>query len=156
MVLMTGLLVANGWLLGLALWRGEVAVHFLRSLPWALLQQGLLQSYVCLRLWEGWKDEWPTAVGTTFFFAAVHLPNPFLVAASALLGFITALHFCRYRNLLALVLLHALLAALTFHTVPANVHGLLRVGPGYLEWRQAAATTRGQLSTRARSSPLLR
>lgn len=153
MLLMAGLLVANGWLLGRSVWRAEVTGHFLRYLPWALLQQALLQSYVCLRLWEGWKDEWRTVVWTTFFFAVMHLPNPFLVAASALLGFIASLHFCRIRNVLALALLHALFAVLTFYAVPVEVNGMLRVGPGYYEWRHAAVPTHGLLSTRARSSP---
>ena len=125
-------LLLNGLLLHLPLPYGKMAKQVAGYLGWALLQQSLLQSYVCVRLCEVWEDEWRVAVWAAFLFAVVHVPNPFLVTAGAFLGLSTSLHFCRYRNVPVLALVHALLAVLALYCTPAQVNGLMYVGPRYL------------------------
>ena len=64
-------------------------------------------------------------------FAALHLPNPFLAAATALAAFAWCWIYDRHPNLAPLALSHALLTVAVFYALNDAV--TLRVGAAF--WR---------------------
>ena len=78
-----------------------------------------------------WKRE--LAVG--IIFGLLHLPNPILVPATFLAGWVFAILFRRYPSLPALALSHAVgSTAVAFCFDPATLHKM-RVGPRYFHVR---------------------
>ena len=103
-------------------------------IPWALGQQFALQT-VLLRESQAMVSR-PAGVWlAALLFASLHLPNPFLTAAT----FIGALAWCRlydrYPNLLPLALSHAILTLAIVYAFDAAMTGGLRVGAAYLTRR---------------------
>jgi membrane protease YdiL (CAAX protease family) len=101
--------------------------------PWAMLQQFILQSFFFLgfeSLVGGKRAVWISAS----LFAAAHIPNPVLTIAT----FFGALFFCemfrRYRSLLPLGLVHAVLGITLALCVPTALIHHMRVGIGYLHF----------------------
>jgi hypothetical protein len=75
------------------------------------------------------------AVGlAALLFAAAHLPNLPLTAATLVWGAISCALFRRYRNLYALGLAQGLLGLCFAVSVPDALHHHLRVGLGYLRY----------------------
>ncbi|MFU8779599.1 MAG: lysostaphin resistance A-like protein [Kiritimatiellia bacterium] len=74
-----------------------------------------------------WRHRLSVALVATICFAAFHLPNPLLMAVTAIAGFFWAWIFYRYPNLLLLALSHAVLGNLLHRVV--QVH--MRTGPFY-------------------------
>jgi membrane protease YdiL (CAAX protease family) len=102
--------------------------------PWALGQQFVLQT-VFLR--EA-QQRMPTAAAillAALAFAALHLPNPFLVAAT----FVGALAWCsvyaRHPNVVPLALSHAVTTLAILYAFDNEMIGGLRVGAAYLSRR---------------------
>ncbi len=98
---------------------------------WAFFQQFLLQSFFFLRLESLIGSGW-AVIGTAVLFASTHIPNPVL----SLLCLFGGLFFCemfrRFRSLLPLGVVHAVLGL----TIAASFSDVLlhhmRVGIGYL------------------------
>jgi membrane protease YdiL (CAAX protease family) len=67
-------------------------------------------------------------------FAAAHLPNLVLTAATLVWGIVSCALFLRYRNLWALGLAQGLLGLCFAICVPDALHHHLRVGLGYLRY----------------------
>lgn len=67
-------------------------------------------------------------------FAAAHLPNLVLTAATLVWGIVSCTLFRRYRNLWALGLAQGLLGLCFAICVPDALHHHLRVGLGYLRY----------------------
>ena len=67
-------------------------------------------------------------------FAAAHLPNLVLTAATLAWGIISCALFRRYRNLWALGLAQGLLGLCFAICIPDALHHHLRVGLGYLRY----------------------
>ena len=106
----------------------------LAILPWALLQQGMLQATFNRRIVAARGPGWSSALLVGFAFAGMHLPNPFLTGLTLVAGTAWARLYQSAPNLWILVLSHTLLSAAAQTTLPsAWTHGF-RVGPGWFRW----------------------
>jgi membrane protease YdiL (CAAX protease family) len=76
-----------------------------------------------------------SAAMATGLFAAAHLPNPLLVAATLAIGFCFTQIFRRYRDIYTLGIAHGLLGLALACSLPNDVHRHMRVGLGYLLYR---------------------
>jgi hypothetical protein len=101
---------------------------------WCLVQQYLAQSYFNNRLMRVLPGRHLSSAIVGLMFGSAHIPNPLLMAATTLGGFIFAEIFARHRNIWPLALAQAvggfLIAALT----PDSFLHHMRVGPGYFFW----------------------
>ena len=102
-------------------------------LPWAYLQEFILQSFFFLSMESivgGKRAVWLAAL----LFALAHIPNPILTIAT----FLGALFFCemfrRHRSLLPMGLAHAALGIALAFCVPTPWIHHMRVGIGYLRF----------------------
>lgn len=105
---------------------------------WACVQQLLLQGFFlprCLRLS---KSTISAALLAAVLFALAHLPNPILTPVTLIWGFAACLLFLNYRNLYPLAMAHAIVGIAIAITVPGPVDHNMRVGLGYLTYRQHA------------------
>jgi membrane protease YdiL (CAAX protease family) len=112
-------------------WPSPIAMA--EYVPWAMLQQFILQSFFFLSLESlvgGKRAVWLSAL----LFAAAHIPNPVLTIAT----FFGALFFCemfrRHRSLLPLGLVHAALGIALALCIPTSLIHHMRVGIGYLHF----------------------
>jgi membrane protease YdiL (CAAX protease family) len=121
---------------------GRFLKRFVQILPWALLQQGLLQATFNRRLAASHGKGWTTSLVNGLFFAGMHLPGPLLTGLTFVAGTVWSWVYQRKPNLLALVLAHALLSAAAQDLLPsAWTHGF-RVGPGYFRYSTADVQNR--------------
>jgi len=101
---------------------------------WCLFQQYLAQSYIHNRLMGIVRNRHLSSLLVGLMFGAAHIPNPILLVATSLGGFVLAEVFARHRNIWPLALAQAvggfLIAALS---PPALIHNM-RVGPGYFTY----------------------
>ncbi|RXH57788.1 CPBP family intramembrane glutamic endopeptidase [Granulicella sibirica] len=103
---------------------------------WAFVQQFLMMDFFLprfLRLSTRPAYAVLTAAGV---FALAHLPNPVLTVLTLVWGLVGCWHFLRYRNLYPLALSHAILGITIAVCVPGYVTHNMRVGLGYLRYRQ--------------------
>ena len=114
--------------------RPDLWGNFAVLIPWALGQQFALQT-VLLRESQATVSKSAGIWLAALLFASLHLPNPFLTAAT----FIGALAWCRvydrYPNLLPLALSHAILTLAILYAFDDRITGGLRVGAAYLARR---------------------
>jgi membrane protease YdiL (CAAX protease family) len=116
-----------------ALYAGDFK-HVAGYVLWTLYQQFLLNDLFMPRLTRLLSSE-KAAVGVAaVLFAAAHLPNLPLTAATLVWGAISCALFLRYRNLYALGLAQGLLGLCFAICVPDALHHHLRVGLGYLRY----------------------
>jgi hypothetical protein len=109
--------------------------HVAGYVLWTIYQQFLLNDYFMPRLVRMVGKE-TTAVGlAAVLFAAAHLPNLWLTAATLLWGAVSCGLFLRYRNVYALGLAQGLLGLCFAVCIPDAIHHHLRVGLGYLRYR---------------------
>ena len=101
---------------------------------WTIYQQFLLQDYFMPRLTRVLTSDGAIAVATVLF-AAAHLPNLTLTAATLLWGAVSCWLFRRYHNLYALGLAQGLLGLCFAVCVPDAMHHHLRVGLGYFHYQ---------------------
>jgi hypothetical protein len=108
--------------------------RFVQILPWALLQQGLLQATYNKRLQALLGPGLRSSLVNGLFFAGMHLPGLFLVVMTFVAGTWWSRVYQKRPNLWVLILSHAVLSALAQTLLPpAWTHGF-RVGPGYFRW----------------------
>ena len=101
---------------------------------WTLYQQFLLQDYFMPRLTRVMTSDAGILVAA-LLFAAAHLPNLTLTAATLLWGAVSCWLFRRYHNLYVLGLAQGLLGLCFAVCVPDVLHHHLRVGLGYLHYQ---------------------
>ena len=101
---------------------------------WTIYQQFLLQDYFMDRLLRLLSNETAAVALAGTLFAAAHLPNLVLTAATLVWGILSCALFRRYRNLWALGLAQGLLGLCFAICVPDTLHHHLRVGLGYLRY----------------------
>jgi len=98
---------------------------------WCGFQQYVAQSYFHCRLMSLIPNRHLSSLVVALLFGATHIPNPILMIATTLGGFVLAEVFARHRNIWPLALAQAaggfLIAALS----PASLIHNMRVGPGY-------------------------
>ncbi len=104
---------------------------------WTIYQQVLLQDFFMPRLSHFVRNEVDAVFLTGILFAAAHLPNLLLTAATLIWGIASCAAFRRYRNLWMLGLAQGLLGLCFAICVPDALHHHLRVGLGYLEYHSA-------------------
>jgi hypothetical protein len=115
------------------LYKGDLK-HIVGYVLWTLYQQFLLNDYFMPRLTRLLASE-DAAVGlSAVLFAAAHLPNLPLTAATLVWGAISCALFRRYYNIYALGLAQGLLGLCFAICVPDSLHHHLRVGLGYLRY----------------------
>lgn len=116
------------------LYKGDFA-HISGYVLWTIYQQFLLQDYFMDRLLRLMPNKSAAVTFAGTLFAAAHLPNLVLTAATLVWGIISCVLFRRYRNLWALGLAQGLLGLCVAVCVPDALHHHLRVGLGYLRYR---------------------
>ncbi|MGA8270888.1 MAG: CPBP family intramembrane glutamic endopeptidase [Candidatus Sulfotelmatobacter sp.] len=116
------------------LYKGDLK-HVTGYVMWTIYQQFLLQDFVMDRLLRLVSSEAAAVTVAGALFAAAHLPNLVLTAATLVWGVISCALFRRYQNLWALGLAQGLLGLCFAICVPDSLHHHLRVGLGYLRYR---------------------
>jgi len=109
--------------------------HVAGYVLWTLYQQFLLNDYFMPRLTRLLGGENRAVAMSAVLFAAAHLPNLALTAATLLWGAASCALFRRYHNLYALGLAQGLLGLCFAICVPNALHHHLRVGLGYLRYQ---------------------
>jgi hypothetical protein len=110
--------------------------HISGYVLWTIYQQFLLQDYFMDRLLRLVSSEAAAVSLAGALFAAAHLPNLVLAAATLLWGIVSCALFRRYHNLWALGLAQGLLGLCFAICVPDALHHHLRVGLGFLRYQQ--------------------
>ena len=110
--------------------------HISGYVLWTIYQQFLLQDYFMDRLLRLVSSEAAAVTLAGTLFAAAHLPNLVLAAATLLWGIVSCALFRRYPNLWALGLAQGLLGLCFAVCVPDALHHHLRVGLGFLRYQQ--------------------
>jgi hypothetical protein len=110
--------------------------HISGYVLWTIYQQFLLQDYFMDRLLRLVSGEAAAVTLAGTLFAAAHLPNLVLAAATLLWGIVSCALFRRYPNLWALGLAQGLLGLCFAVCVPDALHHHLRVGLGFLRYQQ--------------------
>jgi hypothetical protein len=111
---------------------------------WSLLQEFLLLVFFLLRLERLLRGRRAAALVATALFAIAHLPNPILTVLTVLWGWAACWVFLHYRNLYTLAMAHATLGICIAVTVPGPVDHNMRVGLGYLTYREHKHAQRSQ------------
>jgi membrane protease YdiL (CAAX protease family) len=109
-------------------------VYFLSYGLWCLAQQYLAQSYFHHRLMSIMANRHLSSLLVAVMFGAAHIPNPVLMIATTIAGFIFAEMFARHRNIWPLALAHVVGGFLAAALTPAALIHNMRVGPGYFFW----------------------
>jgi hypothetical protein len=115
------------------LYKGD-SKHVAGYILWTLYQQFLVNDLFMPRLSRLLASEGAAVGLAAVLFAAAHLPNLPLTAATLVWGAISCALFQRYRNLYALGLAQGLLGLCFAVCVPDALHHHLRVGLGYLRY----------------------
>ena len=110
--------------------------HISGYVLWTIYQQFLLQDYFMDRLLRLVSSEAGAVTLAGTLFAAAHLPNLVLAAATLLWGIASCALFRRYHNLWALGLAQGLLGLCFAVCLPDALHHHLRVGLGFLRYQQ--------------------
>ena len=114
----------------------ELNGHVLSSLlgygVWCAFQQYLAQSYFHNRLMEAVRNRHLSSALVGIIFGSAHIPNPILMVATTVAGFVFAEVFARHRNIWPLALAQAVGGLLLAAVSPAWLMHNMRVGPGYL------------------------
>ena len=118
------------------LYKGDLQ-HVAGYVLWTLYQQFLLNDYIMPRLTRLLTSKHGAVGVTAVLFAAAHLPNLPLTAATLLWGAVSCALFQRYQNLYALGLAQGLLGLCFAICIPDALHHHLRVGLGYLRYHEA-------------------
>jgi hypothetical protein len=98
---------------------------------WCLFQQYLAQAYFHNRLMSVVHNRHLSSLLVAVMFGAAHIPNPILLVATTLGGFVLAEIFARHRNIWPLALAQAVGGFLIAALSPAALIHNMRVGPGY-------------------------
>lgn len=98
---------------------------------WAMLQQFILQSFLYVRLESLFGSRISVAL-TAVLFAAVHIPSPVLTICTLIGGLFFCEMFRRYRSIVAVGIVHAMLGLTVAVSFSDTVLHHMRVGIGYL------------------------
>jgi membrane protease YdiL (CAAX protease family) len=115
------------------LYKGDYT-HIAGYVLWTIYQQFLLQDYFMDRLLRLMRSESAAMSLAGTLFAAAHLPNLVLTAATLVWGILSCALFRRHRNIWALGLAQGVLGLCFAICVPDSLHHHLRVGLGYLRY----------------------
>jgi Type II CAAX prenyl endopeptidase Rce1-like len=116
------------------LYKGDFK-HIAGYILWTLYQQFLLNDLFMQRLTRLLAKENVAVAVAAVLFAAAHLPNLPLTAATLVWGAVSCALFRRYPNLYALGVAQGLLGLCFAICIPDALHHHLRVGLGYLHYQ---------------------
>lgn len=102
---------------------------------WALMQQFALQSFFYLRM-ESLIGSRRAVLAAAVLFSSVHLPSPVLTMATLLGGAFFCEMFRRYRTILPLGVVHAMLGLTIAASFSDRLLHHMRVGIGYLAFHR--------------------
>ena len=105
--------------------------YFLGYGSWCVAQQYLMQSYFHNRLMSVVRSPHVSSVLVALMFGAAHIPNPILVGATTLGGFVLAEIFAWGRNIWPLVLAQTVGGFVVAALSPPSLIHNMRVGPAY-------------------------
>ena len=133
MLILSVPLLTFGWLAGnldLTRWRGGQTILGTPALGalWGFLQQYALQGFINRRAQLLWGPGRKSVLLVAIVFALLHLPNPWLTAATFAAGLLWAYTYQRAPNLFALGLSHAAMTWVLVSAVPPQALHNLRVG----------------------------
>ena len=111
-----------------------VLAYFVGYGSWCAAQQYLMQSYFHNRLLRAVRNPHLSSVLVAIMFGAAHIPNPILMVATTLAGFIFAEVFAHHRNIWPLAFAQTVGGFLVAAVSPPWLIHNMRVGPGYLFW----------------------
>jgi hypothetical protein len=132
MVIVAALILAVGWQFGSIRFDRHNMFAWLAGLVvWAVVQQFILQCYINRRVQLVLGRGLRTTIVVAVIFAALHLPNPWLMVATFVGGLIWAAVFQFEPNLPALALSHAVMSMLLAMSLPNWVLNNLRIGYRY-------------------------
>lgn len=103
---------------------------------WSFLQEFLLLNFFLLRLLRLVPSRIAAIAIAAGLFALVHLPNPILTPLTLIWGCAASLIFLHYRNIYIPAVSHAILGICIAITIPGPIDHNMRVGLGYLRYRQ--------------------
>jgi hypothetical protein len=106
-------------------------VWFTAYFTWCAAQQYLAQSYFHRRLMGVIENPHRRSLVVGLMFGATHIPNPILMVATTVAGFVFAEVFARHRNVWPLALAQAVGGFLIAAISPPSLMHNMRVGPGY-------------------------
>jgi membrane protease YdiL (CAAX protease family) len=115
------------------LYKGDLK-HITGYVLWTLYQQFLMNDLFMPRLTRLLGSERGAVGVAALLFAAAHLPNLPLTAATLVWGAVSCALFRRYQNLYTLGIAQGLLGLCFAVCVPDALHHHLRVGLGYLRY----------------------
>jgi Type II CAAX prenyl endopeptidase Rce1-like len=104
---------------------------FAGYLAWCSFQQYLTQSYFHRRLMKVIHSPHLRSFLVGLLFAGAHIPNPILMVATFLGGFVFAEIFVRHPNVWPLAFVQAVAGLLIGTLSPPGIIHNMRVGPGY-------------------------
>jgi len=107
------------------------ALTYLGLFVRGLVQQYPLQGFINRRAQMVWGRGARSTVFVASVFALLHLPNPWLTAATFCGGLLWAWQYQRAPNLLAAAFSHSLMTIVLVTTVPYSSLRGMRVGYGY-------------------------
>jgi len=110
----------------------RAVASFLGYGVWCAFQQYLAQSYFHNRLMEAVRNRHLSSLLVGIIFGSAHIPNPILMVATTVAGFVFAEIFARHRNIWPLALAQVVGGLLLAAVSPASIMHNMRVGPGYL------------------------
>lgn len=108
--------------------------YFLGYGSWCAAQQYLMQSYFHNRLMAAVRNRHLSSLLAAVMFGAAHIPNPVLMVATTIAGFVFAEVFAHHRNIWPLALAQTVGGFLVAAIAPPSLIHNMRVGPGYLFW----------------------
>ncbi|GAB4255818.1 MAG: hypothetical protein Kow00109_30580 [Acidobacteriota bacterium] len=120
--------LAVGNLLQSIVWRERPAALFLFLLLWATAQQWALLTLVLAACRRRMRHP---ALAAGLIFGALHLPNPLLAVATALLGWYWCSVYLRYPNFLPAAVSHAACSFMVLNTLPRWLTGGMRIGAAW-------------------------
>jgi hypothetical protein len=108
---------SSGWSgVGDRIFNGRILAAFAFYLPWAWMQQALLQYYLLGRLLALFPNRLaPPLAITGVCFGLVHLPDVWTAAATVPVGIVWSFIYYKYRLLLPLAFSHALLGVAFYY-----------------------------------------
>jgi hypothetical protein len=101
---------------------------------WCVAQQYLMQSYFHNRLIAALRNPHLSSAMAALMFGAAHIPNPILMVATTVAGFVFAEVFAHHRNIWPLAFAQTVGGFLVAAVSPPSLIHNMRVGPGYLFW----------------------
>jgi len=105
---------------------------------WSFLQEFLLLNFFLLRFLRLITNRHVAALTVATLFALAHLPNPILTALTLVWGFAACEIFMHYRNIYVPAIVHAIFGICIAITIPGPIDHNMRVGLGYLTYREHA------------------